>query len=401
MLYAAGHDDDVNASWGSFWYLGGPGFFYGGTNARGLPVPQGLYDIHGGGLGAAPHRDGVPTGGQPNIPSGGISDVERIELQYPFLYLGRNHNRDSGGAGRWDGGAGSYRLLMVRGSTDVTVDFSPYAGMPQGAFGLFGGYPSGTGGLRAVLEPTAPPDGDDGSGAADARPDAALLTAGYPDDPFDALERGLVSVVIPKGGGRVPVAEGVLLSDFVQGGGGFGDPLDRPPTSVARDVELGLVSARIAGLLFGVALDGEGAVDEEATSALRDAIREQRRAGARDAGVSAAGAGHPADPSDEPRSSDAIRFHAALRLEYPGSSTSRIRCRCGYVLCAGDQNYKRVAARRDRPLEELAGGPMPDGSPYLAVLREYACPRCAVLLQVDVWCPQLGGDEDLWDTRIG
>jgi acetone carboxylase gamma subunit len=88
-------------------------------------------------------------------------------------------------------------------------------------------------------------------------------------------------------------------------------------------------------------------------------------------------------------------------LEEPGTISSRIRCRCGHVLCRGDENYKRFAARRDRPLEELAGRPMPDGSPYLAVLREYACPRCAVLLQVDVWCPALGGDEDLWDARIG
>ena len=42
-----------------------------------------------------------------NIPSGGISDVERIELQYPFLYFSRNHATDGGGAGRWNGGTGS------------------------------------------------------------------------------------------------------------------------------------------------------------------------------------------------------------------------------------------------------------------------------------------------------
>ena len=103
MLYDAGRREEVNASWGSFWYLGGPGFFYGGHGPQGLPVPQGLYDIHGGGLGAAPTRDGVPTGGQTNIPSGGISDVERIELQYPFLYLGRRHVRHSVGRRRASG----------------------------------------------------------------------------------------------------------------------------------------------------------------------------------------------------------------------------------------------------------------------------------------------------------
>ena len=63
-------------------------------------------------------------------------------------------------------------------------------------------------------------------------------------------------------------------------------------------------------------------------------------------------------------------------------------------------NYKRRALRRDRPLDELAGRPMPDGSPYRAVFREYACPGCATLLQVDEWCPQLGGEEDLWDIQL-
>jgi hypothetical protein len=43
---------------------------------------------------------------------------------------------------------------------------------------------------------------------------------------------------------------------------------------------------------------------------------------------------------------------------------------------------------------------MPDGSSYLGLLREYACPGCAVLVQVDVFCPALGGEEDVWDTRI-
>ena len=55
---------------------------------------------------------------------------------------------------------------------------------------------------------------------------------------------------------------------------------------------------------------------------------------------------------------------------------------------------------RDRSLEELAGRAMPDGSPYLAVLREYACPGCATLLAVDVWCETLGGDEDLLDIAL-
>src|SRR2546428_10080479 len=92
MLYAAGRLEEVNAGWQGLWYQGGPGYFYGGTNANGLPVAQGLYDIHGGGFGATPLRDGVDTGGHPNIPAGGVSDVERIQLSHPLPYFPRHPN---------------------------------------------------------------------------------------------------------------------------------------------------------------------------------------------------------------------------------------------------------------------------------------------------------------------
>ena len=82
-------------------------------------------------------------------------------------------------------------------------------------------------------------------------------------------------------------------------------------------------------------------------------------------------------------------------------AAAAVRCRrCGAGLGTAADNYKQHALRRDRSLDELAGRPMPDGSPYLGVLREYACPGCATLLQVDVFVPGLGGDEDLWDIRI-
>ena len=381
MLYAAGGRDEVNASWGAFWYLGGPGFFYGGHGPQGLPVPQGLYDIHGGGLGAAPHRDGVPSGGQPNIPSGGISDVERIELQYPFLYLSRNHLPDGGGAGRWNGGTGTARMAMVRGSSNVTVDVAPYAGLPHGAAGLFGGYPTGIGGIRAILEP-----GDDA-------PDR-LAAGDYPVEPAAALADGWATVHVPGGSaGRVPVPEGWIVSDFTQGGGGFGDPLDREPDRVAADVRRRVVSRRAAALLHGVEVDADGRVDEDATAAARNRIRSERLNHDRSAGGTAATA--PAHPRA------VLDFHPSLELVSGTSEPAVIRCsRCDRVLCRADENYKRSAARRDRDLAALAGREMPDGSPYLAVLREYACPGCATLLAVDVWAPSLGGDEDLWDIVI-
>src|SRR5205807_669959 len=150
MLYSAGNQD-INAPWQGVWYAGGPGFFYGGHHRDGIPVAQGLYDSHGAGLGATPTRDGVHCGGNMNIPSGGISDVERIEMQYPFLYFTRNFHLNGGGAGKFNGGTGSFRVYMIYGSQDCSVSYRPYSRLPEGV-GLFGGHPAGIGGIRAVYQ---------------------------------------------------------------------------------------------------------------------------------------------------------------------------------------------------------------------------------------------------------
>ncbi|HEX2386675.1 MAG TPA: hydantoinase B/oxoprolinase family protein, partial [Candidatus Binatia bacterium] len=153
MIYASGRGEDVNASTtGNLEFVGGPGYFYGGRTREGIRVAQGLYDIHGAGMGAAPYRDGVNTGGHMNIPSAGISDVERIEMQYPFLYFTRGHNRDGSGFGKYRGGLGSYRIYLIYGSKDCSVDYKPYGGIAQGGFGLFGGYPTGIGAMRVMTQ---------------------------------------------------------------------------------------------------------------------------------------------------------------------------------------------------------------------------------------------------------
>lgn len=61
------------------------------------------------------------------------------------------------------------------------------------------------------------------------------------------------------------------------GGGGFGDPLEREPDAVARDVISGLVSPERAREVYGVVLAG-GAVDETATAGCRQALRAGRGA---------------------------------------------------------------------------------------------------------------------------
>jgi len=61
---------------------------------------------------------------------------------------------------------------------------------------------------------------------------------------------------------------GDMLGMRTPGGGGNGDPLERPVEAVAADVEAGLVTPAHARAAYGVVL-AAGAVDPAATRALR------------------------------------------------------------------------------------------------------------------------------------
>jgi N-methylhydantoinase B len=56
------------------------------------------------------------------------------------------------------------------------------------------------------------------------------------------------------------------------GGGGFGDPEQRDPQRVVRDVRLGYVSRHNAHKIYKVVLTGDGSLDVAATAVLRGAV---------------------------------------------------------------------------------------------------------------------------------
>jgi N-methylhydantoinase B len=62
----------------------------------------------------------------------------------------------------------------------------------------------------------------------------------------------------------------VLTLQFA-GGGGWGDPLERPAERVQRDVACGYVSRQAARDAYGVAVTDDLSIDPEATARLRGA----------------------------------------------------------------------------------------------------------------------------------
>jgi N-methylhydantoinase B len=73
------------------------------------------------------------------------------------------------------------------------------------------------------------------------------------------------------------IHRGDVYRHELPGGGGWGDPLERDPARVLRDVRNELVSAEAARQDYGVVIDREHwKVDETGTASLRAELRARR-----------------------------------------------------------------------------------------------------------------------------
>jgi N-methylhydantoinase B len=73
-----------------------------------------------------------------------------------------------------------------------------------------------------------------------------------------------------------PLTAGTVVRIRTTGGGGWGDPLDRPVDEVLRDIAWRKVSVEGARADYGVVVTGDGATDAQATEELRASMRAAR-----------------------------------------------------------------------------------------------------------------------------
>jgi N-methylhydantoinase B len=306
-----------------------------GKNQHGHDVIGSTTETFGGSGGGRYLRDGIDIGGEIPNPISRMANVETNEAMMPIRYLFRRRLRDSGGAGRFRGGTGGEYAWVLHDAPEGRFGFvvsGKGIDFPM-AHGLSGGYPGAPGRYVVVRD----------------------LDGGPTPTHFDNLA-----------GRHEPVSWGVYEVGprdvfYVRwnGGGGYGDPLERDPEAVRRDVRDGTVSAEAARSLYGVQLSG-GDVDVERTQATRAAMRMQ-------AGATPSGRG---------------TSQLSLSLSYTPDERGRIACRgCGHDLCATTDRWKDHARRIERPLRELAAvyttGPS-------ALLREFVCPACGLGLDSEV-----------------
>jgi N-methylhydantoinase B len=185
--------------------------------------------IRGGGLGASSRMDGHHCAIFPA--NGANTPVEILESDTPLLVEARELVYDSGGPGRMRGGLG--RRMVIR------VPDDEYAPLPPVTIAVQAGR------FRY------PPQGIFG-GRASAR--AQFLHNGQSGDPS----------------GLTFCNPGDVVEFYSAGGGGYGNPLERDPQEVERDVMLGYVSIKRAREDYGVVIDHANLnVDQVETQKLR------------------------------------------------------------------------------------------------------------------------------------
>ena len=218
------------------------------------------YPINTEGQGARATSDGMDAYGFPWCAFGRAPDVESMENEFPMIIPFSSHWKDSGGAGKHRGGVGTAQLWVTHHVPylfQMAIADNSRIQTPQP---LFGGY----------AQPTVP-----GIVLAGINVGEALACATAGTLTLEALlagEFGGTVVAQPYGSAVHPVNGGdAIIVGLSTGGTGYGDPLDRAPEEVARDVTKNLVSADIARNVYGVVLTGRGQVDADATRAERAA----------------------------------------------------------------------------------------------------------------------------------
>ena len=157
--------------------------------------------------------------------------IEIEESEGPALVRRFELVQDSGGAGRWRGGLGTRMEVVAPYECNAYLTFDRAKYPP---WGLFGGK-----------------DGQPGYGEIER--------------PGEEVER--VNKAFK------PVPTGTLVRAVNNGGGGWGDPLERDLDAIAWDVRQGYVSRDSAERNYGVVFDANGAIDRAATEKNRIALK--------------------------------------------------------------------------------------------------------------------------------
>ena len=311
-----------------------------------------LIDPIGGAIGAFSVADGINTGGQARTPICQLPNIEHTEQSFPVLFLYRKELPDSGGAGKYRGGLSAESCFIPHNTEKITQDTLSSGNATPTSPGMMGGYPSTTNAYTFV------------------RNSDVFERIAAADMPEDCSEINGDAVTLQLREQNFDQRPSDVYAVRWTGGGGFGDPFDRLPADIEKDLEDLAISPQAARAIYGAIVDDRDHVDAEATAAERARIRAAR--------VNGGGK----------RRAGELVYNASSCLDVRRDAGGEFwACgKCAAALGAVSENYKSNCVREDNEVgacNPLIGDPtrfIDDAVSF----RQFYCSGCGALIDNEV-----------------
>jgi acetone carboxylase alpha subunit len=191
-----------------------------------------------------------------------------------MLYLGRSILPNSGGAGKYRGGCSFISTWLISKTKHLRLVTSEHSSRVFDNGGMCGGYPAPSCQMHRAVRNT---------NVRELVRKQKPLPHSIGTDPRESELERLVSGDHETSEGpyiTAPHRDGDIFTHSYNGGGGFGDVLERDPALTAHDVENGFITEQVARQVYGIVLkkrkDGEWEADFAATAHLRKNMRAKR-----------------------------------------------------------------------------------------------------------------------------
>ena len=308
------------------------------------------------GAGALIHRDGDDTCSNMWTTKPQVTNLERAEELFPWLYLWRREAVDTGGPGKNRGGTSCCNAFIPWGTETMESHDNGMGDVVRLANGLAGGYPAPN-----VLQYLK----------RESNIDELFANGTLPSSPDQINGR----VEVKGCNTTFSFNQGDVYVVYFGGGGGFGDPLERAPQKVAADVRNEYVSVEQAEKSYGVIVSAETfEVDFSATQNRRAELIAERL----NVGQQRVSNGSP--PSNSGR--EVMSWGGVVRLGENDQGARYWQCgKCDHVLGAADEDWKALAMSHRAPLAKGQPEEFAAEAPEFH-LREHYCPNCGFMFEV-------------------
>tara|TARA_R110000868_G_scaffold20217_2_gene85805 strand:+ start:22995 stop:25250 length:2256 start_codon:yes stop_codon:yes gene_type:complete len=244
-------------------------FLFGGLTQHGEMVGNVCADINGMGGGALADRDGQHGCSPIFATMSDLGEQEFIEEEVPFIQIvSKKMMKDNQGFGAYRGGMGYQMVLAMRDSPAFGFMLTAMGAKFPNVPGLFGGYGCPTYPLARIQNVDVFEELKTNPGSFRYSIEELMNEKPFPDATYSTHPMSL-GYTLAQRGELYMIAQGT--------GGGFGDPLNREPADVMRDLDENLISHDVAWRIYRVVYDKVTMrCDVDGTKAARDDARKAR-----------------------------------------------------------------------------------------------------------------------------